>query len=141
MPSRIRMTLAGLGLMAAGLGPAAQAEVYRWQDAQGNPVFSDQPVPQAQRSTVRAPKANPAADSGTHSTDGSAASGSSTKPTGDAAQDRCLKAREILSRTEKAQYLYREGEDGNRIVLTDAEYQQELERLRQMVRSSCNGTP
>jgi len=87
--------------MAAGLGPAAQAEVYRWQDAQGNTVFSDQPVPQAQRSTVRAPKANPAADSGTHSTDGSTASGSSTKPTGDAAQDRCLKAREILARTEK----------------------------------------
>jgi hypothetical protein len=139
MPSRTNIFLVCLTTALACIWGSARAEVYRWQDKQGNTIYSDQPVPQAEKSNLRATLPiqhfKPGSQTNANTTDSTPAA----KATSDAAQQRCAKAKEILARAEKAQYLYQEGEDGNRIVLTDNEYQQELERMRQMAKKSCEG--
>jgi hypothetical protein len=139
MPSRTHIIFASLTIAIAFTWEPAGAEVYRWQDAQGNAIYSDQRVPHAEKQNLRTPMPIQQPNSGNQMSVNAADSKPSAKSASDAAQERCNKAKEILARSEKAQYLYQEGEDGNRIVLTDNEYQQELERMRQMAKKSCEG--
>lgn len=139
MPSRTHVIFASLTMAIAFTWEPAEAEVYRWQDAQGNVIYSDQRVPHAEKPNLRTPMPIQQSKPESQMKVNAADSKPSAKVASDAAQERCAKAKEILARSEKAQYLYQEGEDGNRIVLTDSEYQQELERMRQMVKKSCEG--
>ncbi len=140
MPSRTNIFFVCLTMTFASISGSAGAEVYRWQDKQGNTIYSDQPVPHAEKPNLRTSAPTQPSQPGSQTNVNATNSKPSAKPASDVVQERCAKAKEILARAEKAQYLYQEGEDGNRIVLTDSEYQQELERMRQMAKKSCEGT-
>jgi len=147
MSSRILVAAAATLAFAASL---AQADVWRWKDAQGKWHYSDVPVEGAQliksNTRVPPPQASNAEASGsldatqdaappvdrvaaraTAATDRVAAEATARQVQSDIAKKRQEQCKEATARYERsiiARRLYREGKDGDRVYLNEAELTQ-----------------
>ncbi len=145
MSSRILVALTATLAFAASL---AQADVWRWKDAQNNWHYSDVPVEGAQliKSTLRmptpqdgagesppenAPNATPpvnrVAASGAAASDRVSAEATARSVQQDITKKRAEQCKEATARYEKqisARRLFREGKNGERVYLTEAELAQ-----------------
>jgi hypothetical protein len=145
MSSRILFAIAATLAFAASL---AQADVWRWKDAQGKWHYSDVPVEGAQliKSSTRvpslqvndaagagdaAPNAAPPVDrvaaSGAAASDRVAAESTTRQVQSDIAKKRQEQCKEATTRYERsitARRLFREGKNGERVYLTEAELAQ-----------------
>jgi Domain of unknown function (DUF4124) len=143
MSSRILVAVAATLAFAASL---AQADVWRWKDAQNKWHYSDVPVEGAQliKSSTRVPApqssdAEPAgasnaappvdrvAASGAAASDRVAAEATARQVQSDIAKKRQEQCKEATARYEKsitARRLFREAKNGERVYLTEAELAQ-----------------
>ncbi len=142
MSSRILVAVAATLAFAASL---AQADVWRWKDAQDKWHYSDVPVEGAQliKSSTRippqannaepgtAPNAAPPVDrvaaGGAAASDRVAAEATSRQVQSDLVKKRAEQCKEATTRYEKsitARRLFREGKNGERVYLTEAELAQ-----------------
>jgi hypothetical protein len=109
---------------------AGAAEVYRWRDAKGVWHYSDTPVNGAERVGVKVTDSAAASPSNTPAPTSAAASdrslqaGAAARVQQDLAAQRaegCRKARETYDQAIAARRLYREGKDGEAVLLSEAE--------------------
>jgi hypothetical protein len=146
MSSRTLVAVAATLAFAASL---AQADVWRWKDAQNKWHYSDVPVEGAEliKSTLRmppqqspaaperpaegAPDAAPPVDrvaaAGAAASDRVAAEATARQVQQDIARKRAEQCKEATTRYEKsitARRLFREGKNGERVYLTEAELAQ-----------------
>jgi len=147
MSSRILVAVAATLAFAASL---AQADVWRWKDAKGNWHFSDVPVEGAEliKSSARvlppqandadspgalnaAPNAAPPIDrvaaGGAAASDRVATEATARQVQSDIAKKRQEQCKEATTRYEKsitARRLFREGKNGERVYLSEAELAQ-----------------
>lgn len=108
---------------------AAGDEVYRWTDEEGQPVYSDKPRPKAERVEIDS-------DSGSQGETSRTAQGSEASEQGE--QDQCEKWKSQLEVLQNSDEIYREGEDGEREVLSDEEVQLEIERAKLKIDEHCD---
>lgn len=140
MSSRILVAVAATLAFAAGL---AQADVWRWKDAQDKWHYSDVPVEGAQliKSSTRvpppqandagasgnpgaAPQVDPVAARATAATDRVAAEATARLVQADIAKKRQEQCKEATARYERsilARRMYREGKDGDRVYLNETD--------------------
>ncbi len=165
MSSRILVavtaTLAFAFAFAAGL---AQADVWRWKDAQNNWHYSDVPVEGAQliKSTLRmptpqsgtgespsegtpnaAPPMDRVAANAAAATDRVAAEATARSVQQDITKKRAEQCKEATARYERqiiARRLFREGKDGERVYLTETELAQARVEARTDRDTAC-GSP
>ena len=128
--------------------PAAQADVYRSVDANGNVVYSDRPSDrQAVRVAIattqaRAPvtvvsRPEPAAETPAEPDEQTIAAAERAQLIEDRAAN-CERARERNVSYATSRRLYREGEDGERDYYTDAELSQARLEAEAAVARWCN---
>ncbi|MCX8145123.1 MAG: DUF4124 domain-containing protein [Azovibrio sp.] len=157
----IRLTTC-LGLFAIPLlfAQPAQAEVYKWKDAQGRTVISDTPPPGAGKQTPVAGRAPAASHSGG---DGAASApqakswaekdlefrqrqqqnrenaekAEKEKREAELRKENCQNAQLRLKELESGLRITRLNAGGEREYLDDQQRQQEIERARQSVQSWC----
>jgi Skp family chaperone for outer membrane proteins len=148
--SRISTALA-LALLAATYAAAATATLYKWTDAQGRVVYSDQP-PQANVKTEQLrgapPPANPnaakelaqrEADFHKRQTDASAAAAKAGKEHANSDQrvEACAQAKGQLKQlTESQLALYRYNEKGEREVMDEGARGRERAKLNAWIRDN-----
>ncbi len=153
-------TLAAAVLVAVGLGigPIAEAGVYRWVDEQGRVQFSDRPPveQEAEQVDVKLPE-SPSGNSGQSPSmeqrrleqqkmlDAYREERELKKERRrqDAAKRaekkrQCHEARDRLRMYEQSR-LYRLQQDGSRRFLNDEQYEQTLKETRQAVKRLCGG--
>jgi hypothetical protein len=110
-----------------GLATAAHADVYRWVDSNGTVQYSDRWVPGSvlvktdkNRGTPPPPDASAPANPG----DISAQADTARTVAQDVAKskaEQCKKAREAYDKAISSRRIYKEGENGNREYLSDAD--------------------
>lgn len=125
----------------------SEQAIYTWEDEQGKVHYSDKPDHEdAVRVQLFWHARGTLADIGGPGQDGKSGSGSADP--GEAAEQgaereavvahNCKRANEILASYENAPKLYRTGADGERHILTDAEYRAELTSAREKTRLLCS---
>lgn len=144
------LTLA-LGLLAAAQ-PAAAA-LYKWTDANGRVVYSDQPPSADVKSEVvrpASPSANPNAAKDNANRDAelkqrqaqrAEQEKKAEKTRADAAKkgEFCAQARGQLKALDSDLPVYRFNENGEPVYVDDALRQKERERLQSLLRENCQG--
>ena len=143
-------------LIIAGAFTLARADVYRWVDERGQPHYSDQWMPGSE--VIKTSKTHPP---GTESTARSAdqrsltasnkriASQSEEQDNARAVQQDLTSRRAVLCNQSKDNYLkaitsrrvYKEGADGERSYLSDADADAYREQLRKQVQEYCGSVP
>jgi hypothetical protein len=144
-------------LLIAGAAGLAQADVYRWVDAQGQPHYSDQWVPGSE--VIKTSKSRPpeggtgAAQGGDQKALMAASNRISTQiqeqDNARAVQEDKAKSQESRCKSEKDAYMraitsrkvYKDQKDGTRTYLSDEEADAYREQLRKAVQDSCGSVP
>ncbi len=135
------------------LSATASAEVYRWVDGQGRVHYSDRPSANAQLVSVRsrpssdetvAARASQDAEQRSQAATQEAQERSDQQTTQAVQQDvnqvraeKCKKAQEAYTTAIESQRLYRQGKDGEREYLTDAELTEARINSRKAVDQWC----
>ncbi len=136
-------------LMAAAAG--ARADVYRWVDEKGEPHYSDQWVPGS--TVIHTGKSRPGSD--TLNRPASAAPPSGGEPAlGDdvnaratkadvakAHEAQCTAARDRYMKAIESRRIFKEGKDGSRDYLSDADADAYREGARKDVQTACGSVP
>ena len=159
MSVRLRSARAALAAAMLGLGLAlcaggAAATLYKWTDANGRVVYSDQPPagnvkyeivgaapPPANPNAVRDMAAQDA-EFRKRQSDKSEASAKSEKARADAARlaEACTQARgRIRLLQDESQPLVRYGEKGERIPMTPEDRKRAIEDQQRVVKEACAG--
>jgi len=143
-------------LIIAGAFTLAQADVYRWVDERGQAHYSDQWMPGSE--IIKTSKTHPAgADSGARVADQRTITASNTKVAAQlgeqdnarAVQQDVASRRAVLCKQSKDSYMravtsrrvYKEGADGERSYLSDADADAYREQLRKQVQDYCGSVP
>ncbi len=143
-------------LIVTGTCALAQADVYRWVDEKGEPHYSDQWVPGSQ--VIKTGKVHPAgADSGSHYNDQKTLTAfnksvsteqkdaTNTKAVQqDVAAKRaaqCKEATAAYNQAITARVVYKNGADGDRSYLSEADADKYREQVRQAVQDYCGSVP
>jgi len=140
-------------IVALLVSTAASAEVYRWVDGKGNVHYSDRPAENAQvvgvasRPTNREVLAQRTAEEREERSQVATADTQRQKDqqTADSVkqdlsrtrEEQCKKAQEAYKTAIESQRLYREGKDGERQYLTDAELTETRLNSRKAVDELC----
>jgi len=135
-------------LILAGASTLARADVFRWIDKDGVPHYSDEWVP---GSVVIKTTVKPHSESTASSTPSGART---TEPAGDQAnanamrQDlakarnaQCTWAKDRYARAITSRRVYKEGKDGEREYISDAEADAYREQARKDVQEFCGSVP
>jgi Skp family chaperone for outer membrane proteins len=149
--SRISLTAFAVSLLAATYAAGAMAALYKWTDAQGRVVYSDQP-PQANVKTEQLrgapPPANPnaakelaqrEADFRKRQTDAADAAAKSGKQRASSEQqaESCAQAKGELKQLAESQLaIYRYNEKGEREVMNDDARGRERAKLNTWMRDN-----
>ena len=149
------LRLLPIAVLLAGTTVIAQADVYRWVDDHGQPHYSDQWVPGSV--VVKTAKTHPgSATMGDALPKGApaAANTSAAAQIADSANARAVqqdvgKARDAQCKAAQDRYalaiqsrrVFKEGKDGSREYLTDAEADAYRDNARKDVQSACGSTP
>ncbi|HEX4389151.1 MAG TPA: DUF4124 domain-containing protein [Steroidobacteraceae bacterium] len=145
-----------IALLLAGAAAVAQADVYRWVDEHGQPHYSDQWVPGSE--VIKTAKVHPGS-----TTIGEAPPGQKSQaPAGNSAaaaiadtqntravQQDVGKAHDAQCKAAQARYaaavqsrrVFKEGKDGEREYLSDAEAETYRENARKDVQIACGNVP
>ena len=143
-------------LIIAGAFTLAQADVYRWVDERGQAHYSDHWMPGSE--IIKTSKTHPAgADSGARVADQRTITASNTKVAAQlgeqdnarAVQQDVASRRAVLCKQSKDSYMravtsrrvYKEGADGQRSYLSDADADAYREQLRKQVQDYCGSVP
>jgi hypothetical protein len=143
-------------LILAGACTMARADVYRWVDDRGQPHYSDQWMPGSE--VIKTSKAHPAgADSAARTTDQRSLTASNNRVAaqlGDEDNARavqqdvasrhavlCKQSRDNYMKAITSRRVYKEGADGARDYLTDADADAYREQLRKQVQEYCGSVP
>lgn len=142
--------------LIAGAVGLAQADVYRWVDAQGEPHYSDQWVPGSE--VIKTTRSHPPeSESAPRVSDQKAVMAASNRVSTQlqeqdnarAVQEDKEKSREARCKTEKDAYMraitsrkvYKDDKDGSRNYLSDEEADAYRAQLRKAVQDSCGSVP
>ncbi len=137
-------------LILAGTLSVAQADVYRWVDEHGEPHYSDQWVPGSQ--VIKTTKAHPGSDtlSQAHSqpvvrTPESLANEANSRAVHqDVERSRdaqCKAAKDRYLKAIEARRVYKEGKNGEREYMSDADADAYREVARKDVQDRCGNVP
>ena len=143
-------------LILAGASTLAWADVYRWVDDKGQPHYSDQWMPGSE--VIKTSKTHPPGyDSATRAADQKNLTASNTKVSAQledkdnarAVQQDVASRRAVLCKQSKDSYVraitsrrvYKEGAQGERSYLTDADADAYREQLRKQVQDYCGSVP
>ena len=143
-------------LILAGASTLAWADVYRWVDDKGQPHYSDQWMPGSE--VIKTSKTHPPGyDSATRAADQKNLTASNTKVSAQledkdnarAVQQDVASRRAVLCKQSKDSYMraitsrrvYKEGAQGERSYLTDADADAYREQLRKQVQEYCGSVP
>ena len=143
-------------LILAGASTLAWADVYRWVDDKGQPHYSDQWMPGSE--VIKTSKTHPPGyDSATRAADQKNLTASNTKVSAQledkdnarAVQQDVASRRAVLCKQSKDSYMkaitsrrvYKEGAQGERSYLTDADADAYREQLRKQVQDYCGSVP
>ena len=143
-------------LIIAGAFTLAHADVYRWVDEKGQPHYSDQWMPGSE--VIKTSKTHPPGyDSATRAADQKNLTASNTKVSAQledkdnarAVQQDVASRRAVLCKQSKDSYVraitsrrvYKEGAQGERSYLTDADADAYREQLRKQVQDYCGSVP
>jgi hypothetical protein len=137
-------------LILAGALSVAQADVYRWVDEHGEPHYSDQWVPGSQ--VIKTSKAHPGSDTmnQTHSqavnrTPESLANEANSRAVHqDVARSRdaqCKAAKDRYLKAIQSRRVYKEGKNGEREYMSDADADAYREVARKDVQDLCGNVP
>ena len=143
-------------VVLAGACTLAQADVYRWVDDKGEPHYSDQWVPGSE--VIRTGKAHPqGTDSAARSSQQKAVTATNDRATTQLEQDdntkavqqdlaakravQCKQATAAYNQAITARVVYKEGKDGERTYLNEADADAYREQVRQAVQASCGSVP
>ena len=149
-----RMSISAL--IIAGAFTVARADVYRWIDDHGQPHYSDQWMPGSEVIKTSKPQ-RPGADSVARSADARNLTASNTRVAGQledrdnaqAVQQDLANRHAVLCKQSKDSYMraitsrrvYKEGGDGERSYLSDADADAYREQLRKQVQDYCGSVP
>jgi hypothetical protein len=134
----------------------ARADVYRWVDDKGQPHYSDQWMPGSE--VIKTSKVHPPGwDNATHSADQKSLTASNTKisqqldekDNSRAVQQDLASRHAVLCKQSKDSYMraitsrrvYKEGTEGERSYLSDADADAYREQLRKQVQDYCGSVP
>ena len=143
-------------LILAGASTLAWADVYRWVDDKGQPHYSDQWMPGSE--VIKTSKTHPPGyDSATRAADQKNLTASNTKVSAQledkdnarAVQQDVASRRAVLCKQSKDSYVraitsrrvYKEGAQGERSYLSDADADAYREQLRKQVQEYCGSVP
>jgi Domain of unknown function (DUF4124) len=143
-------------LILAGAITIARADVYRWVDDHGQPHYSDQWVPGSE--VIKTSKAHPPGGDGVARTADqrnlTASNSRVAAQLGDqdnarAVQQDLASRRAVLCKQSKDNYMraitsrrvYKEGAEGSRDYLSDADADAYREQLRKQVQEYCGSVP
>ena len=143
-------------LILAGASTLAWADVYRWVDDKGQPHYSDQWMPGSE--VIKTSKTHPPGyDSATRAADQKNLTASNTKVSAQledkdnarAVQQDVASRRAVLCKQSKDSYMraitsrrvYKEGAQGERSYLSDADADAYREQLRKQVQDYCGSVP
>jgi hypothetical protein len=151
------LLLAVLGLL---VGSTANAQMYKWVDADGKVRYGDTPPPGGKASTVKPPAAGPAAPAASSKEGGrkgpltpeeqaqafrmrqaeakTAAEKAEREQQEKAAKDAaCEQSRGYLRTLQSGQRIARTNSSGERYFLDDSQVAQELAKEQQTVQAAC----
>ncbi|MBV8876412.1 MAG: DUF4124 domain-containing protein [Gammaproteobacteria bacterium] len=143
-------------LILAGAFTMARADVYRWVDDRGQPHYSDQWMPGSE--VIKTSKAHPAgADGAARTADQRSLTASNNRVAaklGDEDNARavqqdvasrhavlCKQSRDNYMKAITSRRVYKEGTDGARDYLSDADADAYREQLRKQVQEYCGSVP
>jgi hypothetical protein len=143
-------------LLFAGAFSIAQADVYRWVDDKGEPHYTDQWVPGSE--VIKTGKAHPAGtDTGSRYNDQKTLSTFNKSVDTELAQKanakavqqdlaakrakNCKEATAAYNAAITARVVYKNGKDGDRSFLSDAEADKYREQVRAAVQDNCGSVP
>lgn len=142
-------------LILAGTLGVARADVYRWVDEKGEPHYSDQWVPGS--TVIKTSKARPASDTMNRPAEDKPLAATSNKVTAQlekqansrAVQQDVAKSRDAQCKAAKDRYMqaitsrrvYKQGKEGEREYLSDADTEAYREVARKDVQSLCGSVP
>lgn len=134
------------------LAPAAQAAIYKWVDEDGNVHYGERPpLPDATPLAIpnQPEKARPGAERERLERQKRMLEGYARKRAEERRQREeaarkaeqrkraCIEARDKFQAFERARYLYRLDENGERVVLNEEERAARMEKLRDRIRRNC----
>lgn len=153
--ARIRLGVAVAGALALlALAAPAAAAMYKWVDANGRVVYSDQPPPANVKSEILRPPpppANPNAareladqEIANQQRDKKRAEEAKAAETARQASERkreaCVNALgHLRALQQRDETLYRYNEKGERVIFDDGMRREEFERQQRIVRENCPG--
>ena len=143
-------------LIIAGAFTLARADVYRWVDDKGQPHYSDQWMPGSE--VIKTSKAHPAGwDNSARAADQKNLTASNNRTSAQladkdnarAVQEDLASRHAVLCKQSKDSYLraitsrrvYKEGAQGERSYLSDADADAYREQLRKQVQDYCGSVP
>ena len=151
----MRGTLSLGALVLIGASALAQADVYRWVDAQGEVHYSDRWVPGSVLIKVERPRATPAAAASTQAAEQNrlavtndrinaqqaqnAAARAVQRDVQEARTAQCKEAKERYEKSIQARRIFRTGKDGEREYLSDAEADEWRLKARSEMQQACGG--
>lgn len=122
--------------------PVSASEIYRWVDSDGVVHYTDRPRDGAERLTIRTTAPSAPAVASTAAAPGGDQRELMAEPdaeqTAEIRSANCTNSRDRLVRLQSAPRLYREGEDGERLYLDDAERTRVLEEAQRLVEDWCD---
>jgi len=142
-------------LIIAGAFTLARADVYRWVDDHGQPHYSDQWMPGSE--IIKTSKAHPPGSDSSRAADQKNLTASNTKVSAQlgeqdnarAVQQDLASRHAVLCKQSKDSYMraitsrrvYKEGAEGERTYLSDADADAYREQLRKQVQDYCGSVP
>jgi len=145
-----------IAVLLAGTTLVAQADVYRWVDDHGQPHYSDQWVPGSvvvktakthpgsatMGEALPVPKTSSAAGNSAATQIVDSANRSAVQQdVGKARDAQCKAAKDRYALAIQSRRVFKEGKDGGREYLSDAEADAYRETARKDVQSACGSTP
>jgi hypothetical protein len=140
-------------LVLIGASALAQADVYRWVDAQGEVHYSDRWVPGSVLIKVERSRATPSAIANTQSAEQNRLAVTNDRINAQQAQNaesravqrdvqearttQCKEAKERYDKSIQARRIFRTGKDGEREYLSDAEADEWRLKARSEMQQAC----
>ena len=139
-------------LLSFSLFSVAQAEVYKWKDAQGRTVISDTPQPNKKATAVPSATPDPADDGVVKTLDDQELEFKKRQEEREAAEKKqneeaaaatrkaeaCERSRRNLSMLESGTRIAQSNEKGEREYIDDQQRQAEISRVRRNIQENCN---
>src|SRR5215831_13531570 len=131
-------------LILTGAFTVAQADVYRWVDDKGQPHYSDQWMPGSE--IIKTSKVHPpGSDKAPRTADQKSLTASNTRISQQVVASRravlCKQSKDTYMRAITSRRVYKEGTEGERSYLSDADADAYRETLRKQVQEYCGSVP